>query len=815
MSSLASLSSIRFTALLLAMLFSQISWADAPGTIEEIIVTAQRRAVSLEKVPVAVTAIGANEIDARGILDYASYLATVPGAAMQDTSAVGGEIKFRGIGTGQNGQMSPTTAIYFDQVPVIHTGRNVNSSYDFRMVDIDRIEVLRGPQGQLYGANSLGGAIKIIPVKPVLDAFEGKLNLTGSDTADGAFGYSADVALNFPLILNQLGLRLVAYVAEDSGWYDNAFRGGPVLGSLPTLPPPAPGALLPLIEMLQPAALTYAAPPLKDVNNTNERNTLGARAIVSWTPFDRLNLTLTLAHEDKETDGAAFATYANPGTFPPFVAIPKMNYRDYEHYEASNAGMSDQIDLFSLVADYAMGPNTLTSVTSYWERTEDLDISLSVISFPVTGQVHTIPQVSARRDNPRVFTQELRLTSPSDGALDWLVGLFYQHIDQHHSVVATDLSGLDLRYWHQTALSIVTGGVVPAPDTKVLADNRAIYKDEQIALFGQVGYDITDTLHGSFSFRWFDVDQSFTSTSLGFQFGFAQGSQSGKNSESVFTPRAALDWQPSSNQLYYVSAAEGYRTGIINRDVPRQDCGAELAGAGYPDGMPPTDADTVWSYEVGAKLSSSSGRFRFSGAAYYTDWRDMQLNFPLSAFSPIPGLSFCSYDAVANVGDANTQGLELEAAAALKENIRLDMALSWNNSEFDTTIPALNIHSGDTIPFTPDFTAHLGLNFDFNIGSKPAFARVDWQYVGAEKPLSLDFPVSQYPHGVPYDIGDYQQVHLHAGVEIGNKRWLEAFVTNIFDEYGITSTSTTGGLGYPFITTIRPRTWGMTLRWGF
>lgn len=787
----------------------------AETVLEEVIVTAQRREAVLEEVPVAITALTGQEIAARGIVDYASYLTGIPGAGMQDTSAVGGEIKFRGVGTGQNGQMSPTTAVYFGDVPVIHTGRNVNSSYNFRLVDMDRVEVLRGPQGQLYGANSLGGAIKNIPNHPVMNEFHAMVALTGSDTEDGSTGYDVEAVLNLPLAQDSLALRLVGYAARDSGWYDNAFRGGPVLGTLPVPPPGAPGSLLPLIFQLQPAAAGYAAPPLDLTDDTNETDTYGARALLAWQISDRFDLTLTYAHEERDTDGAAFASYANPFTLPPFVQPPPMDYRDYEHYEASTAGMADEIDLASLELNYDFGGATLTSVTSWWERTEQLDISLSLISFPVVGQPHAFPQISTRNDNPQVFTQELRLTSNTDGRLDWLLGLFYQNIDQDHRVFAYEPTGLDLRYYQTVALSIVTGGLVPMPNTTVLADNRANYEDEQVALFGELGFDFTDTLHGSASFRWFDVDQSFESESSGFQFGLAQGRQSGDNSESVFTPRFALDWSPTDNQMYYVSASEGFRTGIINRDLPQLDCGAELAGLGYPDGLPPTDADTLWNYEIGAKFSSPEGRFRLAAAAYHGDWKDMQLNVPLSAFSPDPAFSLCSYDGVVNAGDATTEGLEIEASAVLMDNVRLDVALGWTDAEFDTTIPQLNIHEGDAIPFTPDVTASVGLTFGFTLGSLPGFVRANWLYVGDKDPLTLDFPVFQYPNGVPFDIGHYYQTDLRAALDLTGQLRIEAFVTNLFDEYGITSASTTGGLGYPLITTIRPRTIGATLRWQY
>ncbi len=788
--------------------------------LEEIVVTAQRRAQTLDRVPLSVSAITSDDIELRGIRDFASYLAAIPGASMQDTSAVGGEIKFRGIGPGQNAQMSPTTAIYLGEVPVIHTGRNVNASYNFWLVDLDRIEVLRGPQGQLFGSNSLSGAIRNIPVRAQLDGFDAAVNITGSGTSGGAENWDGDVALNMPLIEDQLALRLIAYAAHDGGWYDNKFAGTDPLGTLPvttTPPAPPPFSLFPLVAQLEPAALDYATPPPRRARNTNATDIRGARIMLRWEPGTRTRADLMAVFEDRDTKGAAFAEYANPLTFAflPFATPPDIDLRRHEHFQTSTEGQSDKISLFNLVLEYDFDAATLTSSTSYWDRTEELALSLGVTSFLINGIPNTIPLVSYRTDNPQVITQELRLTSTHEGRIDWLAGVFWQEIDQRHRVFGQDLTGLDLRYWRDVAAATVFPPqfAPPMPTTTTLADNQARYRDEQFAVFGQLGYRVTETVHAAFSFRWFDLDQSFRSTSLGFQFGLAQGEQSGVNSEQVFTPRFELSWTPTDDHFYYASAAEGFRTGIINRDVPPLDCGSALVGAGFPDGLPPTTPDTVWSYELGTRLALLDRRLRLNATAFYVDWSDLQMNFPLSAFGPPGGA--CAYDAVANVGDARSSGIEVEATALLGERLRLDLAFGYTDAQFTSDVPQLNVLDGAKIPFTPETTFYAALLYDLQVGGRPGFARIEWQYVGDKEPLGLDFPTFQYPAGVPFRIGDHHVVNLRAGLDLTESLRAEIFANNVFDEFGVTNASTTGGLGYPFVTTIRPRTLGATLRWRF
>jgi len=848
-----------------------VAAADARGLIEEVVVTAQRREQALRDVPVAVTAIGAEALDQRGIRDFASFLTTVPGAALVDSTGFGGEVKFRGIGTGINAQMSPTTAIYLGDVPVIHTGRNVNSSYNFWLADLDRVEVLRGPQGQLFGSNSLGGAIRNIPMKPRLDAFEARASMTGAHTADGGGGWNGEVVLNFPLVRSVLGARLALYRAEETGWYDNAFRGGPAMAALaaPGVAPPyiavagffpgpiaaPPGSTLPAanVVLIPPppgvpappgivpggppgvlaihpdpgAVAAYAAPVLGRVQDTNETDITGGRLLLSWHPGPRLRADVMIAIEDRETIGSSFAEYVPALSLDPFGGPPAPNFgahtdfEEYEHFEAALAGTADEMRLYNVVLEYDLDFARLTSSTSYWERTEFLSSDLSLSAIRITGVGDTVPIVSNRWDNPQVWTQELRLTSVDQGSrFDWLAGFFFQNIDQEHRVLGIDQSGLDLRFWTDVVLSAIPGPFSPLPPaTTTLADNQGKFEDEQIALFGQIGYDLTQTLHAAFSFRWLTLDQEFSSVSSGFQFGFAQGSQSGANDDEVFTPKVQLSWKPRSDQLYYASASKGFRTGIVNIDVPLQSCAQELANAGFPGGLPDVEPDTLWNYEIGAKLGFLDRRLQVNGALYYIDWTDVQQTFVLSAFNPLgSGFSLCSFPAVANFGDATSMGVELELSALLTDRLRLDWAFSYVDAEFDDTILTPTrplVSKGDTIPFTPRISSFAALHLDFEVAALPLWARLEWHYVSDKEPLPLDLDPGNYAAPIPFQIGDYHQVNLRAGVDITEQVRAELFATNLFDEFGVTAAGDTGGFGFPFLSTIRPRAAGATLRWRF
>jgi outer membrane receptor protein involved in Fe transport/dihydrodipicolinate synthase/N-acetylneuraminate lyase len=687
----------------------------ATSALEEIVVTAQKRTQDLQDVPVAVTAIQADQLDARGVRDFDNYLRTVPGVAFAELGNQSNEVKIRGVGTG-TAQLSPTTAIYLGEVPVIHTGRGLNSSYNFRLVDIERIEVLRGPQGQLYGSNSLGGAIKNIPTRAKLDSFALSGSASGSGMTEGDDSYDADLTINVPLGTSA-GVRLTAYYASLGGWYDNVYAGGRPLNSLLPVPPlfqgtvngqpvgtpfgPPWAALAPAVPILRfplpagppgpplrvvpgilarnPAAATYVAPSNAE-ENVNDSTVRGARLMSTFVASDTFRADVMVAYERKKNEGTSWTTavpavpgpiagtYVVPRTVPNSTPVPVLypsNFRDYEQVNPVDAGNEDEILLANLLLEWDLGFGTLTSSTSYWDRTETLQTDLGILAFPTTGVSGTFPVVVNRDDMPKSYIQELRLTSDDDGRLSWLAGLFWQRIPQDYRVEVTDLSGLDILRTDRTVRAAINNTAPPPAGPVGLQIGK--FEDTQYAVFGEIAYDVTPKFNAAFSFRWFDLEQESELINTGFFFA-TQGNSLRKNDASEFTPKLNLSYRPSGDLLFYATAAEGYRTGITNRTLPLDLCARELANAGYPDGVPPTEADTLWNYELGAKMTFADRRVSVNAAIYRIDWSDLQAQVFLSALKdPAVAVSQCTFETIFNVGDAQIDGAELEVAAKLGE----------------------------------------------------------------------------------------------------------------------------------------------------
>lgn len=837
-----------------AMGFSAQTFAQ----IEEILVTAQKREQNLGDVSIAVTALPEEALQDRAIRDFDTYLRSVPGTSFANQGNQGSEVKIRGVGNGTS-RLSPTVAVYLGEVPVIHNGRSINSSYDFYITDMARIEVLRGPQGQLYGSNSLGGAIKNVPNKPDLSALAVSGSASGSAMHDGDESYSGDLTLNVPLT-DTIGMRVTGYSAKQGGWIDNIFEGGSRIGdgslasdlyipsppSGPAYPPELfalPVRFLPIlidkVNLDNPddydAVINYVTPS-NARENVNETERSGARGMFTWEATDVFTADVMLAYEDKENNGTSWVTnipaipgpypfngrgpqtYAIPRTADPVTGtVPAQNPTRYptsaKKYQQANpvdAGNSDEIFLANLVLNLDLDFATLTWSTGYWDRTEVLETPLP-LSYIATGVDGTWPVFNRRDDNPRAFIQELRLTSSGEGPFTWIGGVFYQDITQDFRIDILDPTGFML----QNLWPPRPPRPPPHPDGTELGTTLGKFDDEQIALFGELAYDILPTVNVAFGFRWYDIDQKADITYSGavFNSSLINTPTHRDNSESGFLPKVTLSWTPTDDARIYVTAAEGWRSGVTNEDVPPATCSQALINAGFPDGVPNTDPDTVWNYELGAKMTFADQRVSVNGAIYQVDWKDLQTQVFLQGFdndgSPTSGQ--CTYDRLFNVGDATIRGGELEAVFQVTDGWRVDASVAYTDGEYDDGNTQLRINPGATIEGTAKTTAYLGVQYDFSAFNRDGFARADYTYTGDIEAKPTDFLTQP----LAYPIGEFQTVNLRAGMGVSEGLRAELFVSNLFDEFGVSRAMDLAGAAPPTYFSIPPRTVGLALRFNY
>ena len=815
---------------------AQAQSASSVSQLDEIIVTAQRREQRLQDVPLAVTALGQEALEVRGINDFESYLRQLPSASFVDAGSQGSEVKMRGVGSGNSG-VSPTTAVYLGDVPLVHTGRSVSSVYNFSLVDIARVEVLRGPQGQLYGSNSLGGAIKNVPNDPVFDGFHWAGSVGAGETRNaGSNNYDADLTFNIPLS-DEFAIRVTGYASQQGGYYKNVFAGGPALSTLirgSTYPAPAPGGALgininggPPGTISNRAIGTYRAPAVRE---SGDNKTSGARLIAKWAPTDAFDAKLVLAYEKKEGEGPRWAMNIidRPGAalgLPPAPIGPKViagpapftylntsNARNYEYSSGTPTFNEDEMFLANVVLNYDFGWASLSSSTSYWDRTEKLATPLGVVGGGATGFViDAFPLHVDRFDNPTAFTQEVRLTSPSGQRLTWLGGVFYQELEQHYSFIIIDDSGLDINYIDTYNKAFLTRQ--PLPTTRVPSDEDGTFIDKQTAVFGEIAYDILSNLNVAVSARAFKLDQSLSRDAIGFSF-VGQGHFEAKNSDTVFTPKVNINWKAAPGKLIYFTAAEGFRTGAVNRAAPRtgaNSCVTNLAALGYPgaDSAPPTEADTLWNYEIGAKTTWYDGRLTANAAIYRIDWQNLQNRIILTNVTG--GNTSCTTDQLLNIGDAVIQGAEVELRFRATDDLILEASGSWVDAQYDTPYPALKIRKGDTIEGTPEKQFFVAAQYGLNVMNRTAWVRGEYSYTGETSDIPADFLTQPKP----FQSGDFTQINVRAGIDLTDNFTLDGFVNNVFDTYGVTKQTDIGGGSNPIAYTIRPRTYGLKLRANF
>lgn len=345
----------------------------------EIVVTATRRNESIQKVPISITALSEAAIQRSGADSFADYTKTIPGLVYNENGANSGTFAIRGISTGTlAGNTQSPVAVYYDDLPTLDTYLPLGTP-DLRLFDVERVEVLRGPQGTLFGSGALGGAIRIITNKPVMNEFAGKAEGTVEATDGGRPSFGANLAVNVPLVTDKLAARVVGYYRRDGGWVDNVATGR---------------------------------------DNVNKQDSYSVRGLLRFVPSEALTITANVSYQRDKPKDSAYVTYGNAG---------------YTYTGATPQFVTNKSFVANLVGDLDLGSAKLTSSTTYAKRTND-----SVRDFtPVITAVYglTAPSPGLDAITTKSLAQELRLASTTDGPFQWLLGGFYlrnkQHIDEN------------------------------------------------------------------------------------------------------------------------------------------------------------------------------------------------------------------------------------------------------------------------------------------------------------------------------------------------------------------------------------------------
>jgi outer membrane receptor protein involved in Fe transport len=824
------------------------SEATPEGPLQEIVVTATRREESLSKVAVSVTAITQEGLDIRGIKDIQDVARFTPGIKVDNSGT--NNISIRGIASSGG---AGTTGIYIDDTPIQMRALAFNPDEALpKSFDIERVEVLRGPQGTLFGAGSMGGTVRYITTQPSLRKSSVYSRSEISFTQGGDPSYEAGIAAGGPLIEGTFGARISAWYRKDGGWID---RINPDTGAMAD-------------------------------KHANHNETTLFRLAGIWAPNDKWTLTPSFYYQqEKKNDADNYWTlYSNPGSHHFISANPTQRYSPDKLYMPSLKieGDFDKVHFISSTAYYHRDNTTgydgtlynLGFYQNFFSSLEPSGAALPILpllldatgvhlndpNFNPANGLGTIGYRSpATVDNQqRNFTQEFRLQSVDDTAkLTWTTGLFYsvnkqEYLEQIHdpglgaflqavydaygaigntyddgtgNIVSVPLPASPTANDYVLNFFLGTPGFDPAyPTDSYFLLTHA--KDEQIALYGEGSYKFSDRLKMTVGARYAHMSFDFDSLTGGPQIYDNNATRTSSRSENSFTPKLSLQFQADPNNMYYATYAKGFRPGGGNNPLPPVACSTDFDAnhLDLPNGAPDTfNSDSVDSIELGAK-NNFNNRVRLASSIYYIKWKNIQQ----TVIPPVCQISF-----IANLGEANAKGIDLQADVAVTDNFTLELASGYTDARYthDSQIspnPTVQpiVANGDAIsgqggqPNAP-FTASLGMEYKFKAFNRDSFVRLDYEHSGAPKWLSAsqDSVTGQY-NSANYQLPATNFVTLRGGVTLG--AWqVAAFVDNLTDTHVVTNYDFTIVNGDPTVLadalntvqrnyTYRPRTFGMT-----
>jgi iron complex outermembrane recepter protein len=729
--------------------------AETATPLGEVFVTAQKRAESLADIPMSVSVLPGEALERQQVQDFKDLVSLVPGLSINTTTAGITRLTMRGINTGG---VATTVGVYVNDVPFGSSSGLANGailSGDFDTFDMNRIEVLRGPQGTLYGASSLGGVIKYVTNEPSTDGFEGRARATVEDVEGGGTGYAFTGVVNIPMS-ETFAIRASGFYRSDEGFVDS-------IGNNP----------LPFI--LDPGVIIEDGTRVDEDFNSVE--TSGGRLSALLQPSEDFSLTLTALFQDIDSEGSNLFE-ADPVTLEPLYGgfVASRYHPEYTDVEYR---------VYSATLDWDFGAVSLQSVTSYSEFSDTFqrDATLVPLGGLPVAQLATLVYGAPlgallnQVTSTDKFTQELRLVSPESDAFEWLVGAYYTDED----------SGID----PQTYTLVDPGTETPAAGIPALAEGGLVSTYEEIALFANATWHLTERFDLSFGGRWSDNDQEATQVlTIGLppELGGGTAVFDGlTSSESPFTWSVSPRYEFSDTTSVYARVATGFRPG-----------GPNVLPPGSPPELATYDADELTSYEIGLRAGNSDGTFALDVAAYFLDWDDIQL------FASIGGVGVN-----ANGGTAESKGLELTATAR-SGGFTATFTGAYIDAELtEDTDPVVGGLDGDSLPWVPEWTLGVGADYEWNVfGDGTAYVGGQVSYTGDQ---TTDFSIRD-AGGSIVTADNYTTLDLRTGIV--NGKWsIELYGKNVTDEEGLTDINTT--LVYPNgaygVGVIRPRTIGLAV----
>ncbi|AYJ85835.1 TonB-dependent receptor [Sphingomonas paeninsulae] len=789
------------------------STSNGPTDDSEIVVTALKRATSIQQTPISISAVSAASLTAQGITDSAQLTRTAPNLVINENANGGSRVIIRNLYAAGE----PLVGLYYDETPITGTSGVSNDAGgtqpSIRLFDVERAEVLRGPQGTLYGASSMGGTIRLIFAKPNLGKVEGALNgqLTDVSHGSGSVGTSVDGMVNLPVIENVLAVRAVGFWDHTAGFVDNSVLG---------------------------------------VNDFNRNRSYGGRLLARFRPTERLTI-----------DG--MAVYQNRRGFNPTWNLAKSEVTGdrYDQDLRIRTPQKDAFELYSGTVNWDMDFATLTAIASHSKRSLDINFDYSpYFSRYYTGKtpaskvpgyanfaadcnrglVSGLNSCSAdeyqrfvtnwgvltayQPQSTKTDTQEIRIAD-AQHPLKWTIGFFHSKRQNYTQSLLNTVDPV-------TGFQVYPNGYSANPygfNSTTQLDRRINDTLKQIAGFGELTWDVNEKLSLTTGIRYFEYKKitgaetlipNYVAGNTRSPYSELKGKENGKllkfNASYKFT----------RNLMVYGLAAQGYRPGGVNQTL------------GLPSYASTYESDKLWNYEGGVKSSWFNRKLVFNIDAFQMDWSNVQMSASYqSAFSFITNTP----------SKIRIRGIEADSTLYPMEGLTLRASGSYTSAKLqdDVSLPAgINLctgsppyvdcavltgigRKGNTVPYSPKWTLQGSADYTQPIGNDLSiFYHGDISYRSASWTVFDHTAANVTPGGMR--LPGFATVGLRVGLEKGENWGIYAFANNLFDVIGAVSKSTSatsstlspfvsGGVTYPsvYVTSSPPRVIGLSARTRF
>ncbi len=752
--------------------------SEASGDImlEEVTVTARKRAENLQSVPESIQAISAQTIEQAGLRGMDDYVRFIPSLNIVQANPGSAMVVFRGIADAQSTFIAePSAAVYLDEQSLV-----LNGQPNPRMVDIDRVEALSGPQGTLYGASAQSGVLRIITNKPDPEAFDANVDLQLSSTKDGDMSYDVSGMVNIPLG-ESWALRLVGFTAKDGGF----------------------------IDIVEGTSVPHEVYTNEDVvqKNFNDVKYTGGRISARWFINDDWTMTAGIVYQKTDSDGRAEHDPVYAGDLNLVRFRPDFEYDDQDWTQ------------YALTFEGDLGFADFVSATSYftrdWEYTQDTSVGYAAyfgtfcyVPYPGYNWIAYTRYCFMPNDlrdnayqgvyyndaigylrntqNNWKFSQEFRMFHQGE-TIDWVAGLFYEKSHEDWQFT-TFVDGYDQS---RSVQNYLDGNLIwrgnPIPDR--LPGDAWWYSDDdtdwkQWAVFGEMTWHMTDTVDLTVGARWFNRKMNkryfvelprYNPTD--------DGISRPSSDENDWVPKVSLSWNVTDTSLLYALYSEGFRPGGTNR------------GRGMPFFPQQYDSDKLKNIEFGSKNTFAGGRVRLNLTYFNMKWEDYQLevvdpsNRPCGGENapPEPNCGQPWQKVVANVGNARSKGLEVQFDWAATQNLSVGANATFLDAKLEDDVEiGVLVPAGTRLPLSPQVkgSAYAQYDWDVDWGSATnAWVRLQWSWTGSMfnqvEPLTLDDGPAPQIKQPAYNIGD-----LRFGLD--SPKWsMQLYVNNLTDERAV------------------------------